>query len=197
MATVNHALHHVGQSHNEWAVNYNQNDVDTIREQILQTEAMKRRWLVLILIVAIAALAGAIALLSTNYALYSSSENTKKKLQEDNAALKSRADQTQQQLDAKNAKDTSEAQTRAEAQAKLDKVLPAVISDKASAGEVASFARMVYNLPNRRIELDSKPSDKLFRNWKVNAGSTTEVYTLVGGFVDGKWVVYSNLVARR
>src|ERR1700730_761498 len=92
MATANHAFHHVSQSHNEWAVNYNQNDVDTIREQILQTEAMKRRWLVLILIGAIAALVGAIALLSTNYALYSSSESSKKKLQEDNASLKSRAD---------------------------------------------------------------------------------------------------------
>src|SRR5438552_18286929 len=115
MAAVNHSLHHVGQSNNEWAVNYNQNDVDTIREQILQTEAMKRRWLLLILIVAIAALAGAIALLSTNYALYSSSESSKKKLQEDNASPKSRADQTQQQLDVKTAKDTNDAQTRPEA----------------------------------------------------------------------------------
>jgi len=197
MATINHPLHHIGQANDEWPVNYNQNDVDTIRQQILQTEAMKRRWLVLVLIVTIAALAGAIALLSTNYALYSSSENGKKKLQEENAALKSRADQTQQQLDAKNAKDSSDAQTRADAQAKLDKVLPAVISDRAGSGEVASFARMVYNLPNRRIELDSKPPDNLFRNWKTSSGSTTEVYTLVGGFVDGKWVVYSNLVARK
>lgn len=197
MATVNHPLHHVGQPHDEWAVNYNQNDVDTIRQQILQTEAMKRRWLVLVLIVAIAALAGVIALLSTNYALYSSSENSRKKLQEENVALKSRADQTQQQLDARNAKDARDAQTRAEAQTKLDKLRSAVISDKAGAGEVATFARMVYNLPNRRIELDSKPPDKLFRNWKVSVDSTTEVYTLVGGFVDGKWVVYSNLVAHK
>jgi hypothetical protein len=56
---------------------------------------------------------------------------------------------------------------------------------------------MVYSLPGGRIELDRKPPDKLFRNWKVANGSTTEVYALVGGFVDGKWVVYSNLVARK
>ena len=56
---------------------------------------------------------------------------------------------------------------------------------------------MVHALPNSKVELDSKPPDKLFRNWKVTIGGATETYTLVGGFVDGKWVVYSNLVARR
>ncbi len=197
MATTNQPPHRGSRTHDEWVGTYNQSDVDTIREQIEQTESDKRRWLVMALIVAVAVMVGAIVLLSTTYALYSASESSKKKLQEENAALKSRADQTQQQLDAKNARDASDAQTRADAQARLEKLLPAVLSDKASAGEVAIFARMVYNLPNRRIELDSRPPDKLFRNWKVSTGSSTEVYTLVGGFVDGKWVVYSNLVARR
>jgi cell division protein FtsB len=199
MATTNqppHAgAHHAGtRTHNEWAVSYNQSDVDNIRQQIEQTESAKRRWLFLALLITIAALVGAIVLLSTNYALYSSSESEKKRLVQENAALKQRLDQTQQQLDAKMAKETTEAQTRAEAQAKLDKLLPAVLNDNAGGGEVASFARMVYNLPNRRVELDRKPPDKLFRNWKVNNGRETEVYTLVGGLVDGKWVVYSNLV---
>jgi len=158
---------------------------------------MKRRWLLLALIIAIAALAGAIILLSTSYALYSASESSRKRLEVENAVLKSRADQTQQQLDAKTAKEASDAQARADAQARLDKLLPAVLRENAGGGEVGSFARMVYNLPNRRIELEKKPSDKLFRNWRVTNGSATEVYTLVGGFVDGKWVVYSNLVARK
>jgi cell division protein FtsB len=183
--------------HDEWVVNYRQSDVDTIREQIEQTEATKRRLLLLVLIVAVAALAGAIVLLSTSYALYSSSQSSKKKLEQEHAELKSRADQTRQQLDAKTAKETSDAQTRTDAQAKLDKLLPAVLNDHAGGGEVASFARMIFNLPDRRVELDRKPPDKLFRNWRVTNGSTTDTYTLVGGFVDGKWVVYSNLVARK
>jgi cell division protein FtsB len=183
--------------HDEWVVNYRQSDVDTIREQIEQTEATKRRLLLLVLIVAVAALAGAIVLLSTSYALYSSSQSSKRKLEQEHAELKSRADQTQQQLDAKTAKETSDAQTRTDAQAKLDKLLPAVLNDHAGGGEVASFARMIYNLPSGRIELERKPPDKLFRNWRVINGSTSDTYTLVGGFVDGKWVVYSNLVARR
>ncbi|MEK6324777.1 MAG: hypothetical protein AABN33_24305 [Acidobacteriota bacterium] len=197
MATMNPSPPHTTRPHDEWVVSYRQSDVDTIREQIEQTEATKRRLLLLALIVAIAALAGAIVLLSTSYALYSASESSKKKLEQEHAELKSRADLTQQQLDAKTAKEASDTQARAEAQAKLEKLLHAVLNEKAGGGEVASFARLVYNLPNRRIELEAKPPDKLFRNWKVTTGSTTEVYTLVGGFVEGKWVVYSNLVARR
>jgi len=194
MAISNQSPHAGTRTHNEFAVSYNQSDVDNIRGQIEQTESAKRRWLFLALIITIAALIGAIVLLSTNYALYSSGESEKKRLVQENAALKQRADQTQQQLDAKMAKETSEAQTRAEAQAKMDKLLPAVLNDNVSGGEVASFARMVYNLPGRRVELERKPPDKLFRNWKVTTGGETEVYTLVGGLVDGKWVVYSNLV---
>ena len=189
---------HAGtRTHNEWAVSYNQSDVDNIRNQIEETESAKRRWLFLALVITIAALVGAIVLLSTNYALYSSSESDKKKLTQENAALKSRADQTQQQLDAKNVQETKQAEARSDAQTKLQTVLPSVLRGTASSGEVASFARMVHALPNNRIELDSKPADKLFRNWRVTVGGTTETYTLVGGVLDGKWVVYSNLVARR
>lgn len=179
------------------AVHYGQSDVDTIREQIEQTEAMKRRWLFLAMIISIAALVGAIVLLSTNYALYSSAESDKKALVQENAALKARVDQTEQQLEAKTAQEAKDAEARAEAQTKLQTVLPAVLRGNAGPGEIASFARMVYSLPNSRVELDSPPPNKLFRNWRTTVGGTTETYTLVGGFVDGKWVVYSNLVARR
>lgn len=189
------AAHHAGtRTHNEFAVNYNQSDVDNIRQQIEQTESAKRRWLFLALIITIAALVGAIVLLSTNYALYSSSESEKKRLIQENAALKQRADQTQKQLDEKMAKDNAEAAARADAQAKLDKLLPAVLHDDASGSEVASFAKMVYHMPGGRVELERKPPDKLFRNWRLSKGDDVEIYTLVGGLVDGKWVVYSCLV---
>jgi cell division protein FtsB len=197
METTNQSSQSDTRTHNEWAVSYNQSDVDNIRDQIEQTESAKRRWVFLVLVIAIAALVGAIVLLSTSYALYSSSESEKKKLIQENAALKLRADQTQQQLDSKNLQETKEAEARAEAQAKLQTVLPSVLGGTASSGEIASFARMVNALPGNRIELDSKPPDKLFRNWRVTVGGATETYTLVGGVVEGKWVVYSNLVARR
>jgi cell division protein FtsB len=179
----------------EVAVHYGQSDVDTIRQQIEQTEAMKRRWLFMAMIVSIAALVGAIVLLSTNYALYSSAESEKKKLVQENAALKTRVDQTQQQLDAKNAQDTKQAESRADAQKRLQSLLPSIMKGSAGPNEIAAFARMVHAQPGGRIELDSAPPDKIFRNWKTTNGNTSELYTLVGGFVGGKWVVYSNLVA--
>ena len=197
MATTNQPPHAGTRTHNEWAISYNQSDVDNIRDQIEQTESAKRRWLFLALVVTIAALVGAIVLLSTNYTLYSSSESDKKKLVQENAAIKSLADQAQQQLDSKNAQEAKQAEARADAQTRLQTLLPSVLRGNASPGEVASFARMVHALPNNRVELDSKPPDKLFRNWRVTVGATTETYTLVGGFVDSKWVVYSNLVARK
>jgi cell division protein FtsB len=196
MEITNQSPYH-GTRAQSFAVHYGQSDVDTIREQIEQTEAMKRRWLFMAMIISIAALVGAIVLLSTNYALYSSSESDKKSLTQENAGLKSKLDQSQQQLETKNAQDAKQAEARAEAQTKLQTVLPGVLSGSAGPGEIANFARMVSALPYGKVELDTKPPDRLFRNWKVTKGATTEIYTLVGGFVDGKWVVYSNLVARK
>ena len=196
MATINHPPHSI-RPRDQWTINYTQGDVDTIRQQIEQTESAKRHWLVLAFIIALAVLAASIALLSTNYALYSSSEKDKKNLVEENAALKARVDKTQQQLDGKTAQETKDAQARAEAESRLSKLMPVVLGEKAGGGEMASFARMVYYVPNSRVELSERPPNELFRNWKVTTGSTTEVFTMTGGFVDGKWIVYSNLIARK
>jgi len=180
----------------QWAVTYTQTDLDMIREQIEMTESSKRRSLLLALLIASAALVAIIVSLGTIYGQYSSSESEKKRLTDENAQLRSTAQQTQQQLDAARAKIEQDAQQRQQAQTKLEKATPPVIRGVASSAEVASFARMVHNLPGARIELDQKPSDKLFRNWKTSDGKTTEIYALVGGFVDGKWVLYSNLVSK-
>ncbi|HKP88272.1 MAG TPA: hypothetical protein VJZ26_19360 [Blastocatellia bacterium] len=182
---------------NPWAVSYTQSDVDTIRKQIEQNESAKRHWLLLALIISLGALVGAVALLSTSYALYGRSEADNKRLGEENATLKSSAESCQQQLSAATAAQEKEAQASSEAQAKLDKLLAAALNSYASASDTGAFARLVSDLPHSRIEVNEQPPAKLFRNWKVQTGSTTEIYTLVGGFVDGKWVIHSNLVSRK
>ena len=75
-------------AHSQWAVSYTQSDVDTIREQIEQNEAAKRRWLFLALMITVAALVGVVILMSSSYALYSKSESDKRKLSDENAGLK-------------------------------------------------------------------------------------------------------------
>ncbi len=193
MAPTDKSSHSAGG----WSVSYTQGDVDMIREQIMQDQAAKRRFLVLLLMVTGAAMAGAIILLSTSYALYASSETDKKQLAEENGSLKSDLDQCRQQLAAKTAQEQKQAAARTEAQSRLSTLLPSVLRSEVSGTDAANFAKMVYGLPESKLELDSKPPDKLFRNWRVKTDSGVDTYTLVGGFVDGKWVVYSNLVASR
>ena len=179
------------------AITYVQRDVDVIRQQIEQTESNKRRGLILALVLTLVVLAGTIVWWSTSYARYATNESDKQSLAQENSALRLRADQTQQQLDLANAALAKQSQHKADAQAKFEKLLPDVLRGNASPGEVASFAQMVHSEASGRLELDQKPPDKLFRNWRVSGGDEPGTYALVGGFVDGKWVVYSNLVSRR
>jgi cell division protein FtsB len=180
-----------------WAVNYTQGDVDTIREQIEQTESAKRRWIILLLMIAGGALVGAIVLLTTSYALYSSSESENKSLARENSTLKARVAELEQQVGVLAAEKEKGEQARAASEARFEQLLPAVLGSRASDSDIASFARMVSDLPRGRIETVTKPPDRLFRNWKAKTDSGMEIYTLVGGFIDGKWLIHSNLVARR
>src|SRR3982751_6737409 len=124
----------------QWAVSYTQGDVDTIREQIEQNEATKRRWLWLTLMIALAALAGVVILLTSSYALYSRSESDKRRLSDENGALKSVGEQCQQQLKAATAAQEHEAQTRTEAQSRMGTLMPAVSRGASGEGDTAAFA---------------------------------------------------------
>ena len=178
-------------------VYYTPNDVDVIREQIIQGESMKRRWLVLGLILATAGLAGTVALLSSSYALYARTEAQNDQLTKQNATTTQRNNEVQQALDALKARDAKQESARAEAQALEQKILSGLPGNAGlSPTQGAAFAKAIYQLGGH-VESTSKPPDKLFRNWKVTGDSGTEIYTVVGGFVDGKWVIYSNLVARK
>ena len=180
-----------------WSISYTQSDVDTIREQIVQDENAKRHWLLLALLITIGGLALTVTLLSTSYALYARATSERDELAAENATLKKQGAEAQQQIEALSAREAKEAEARALSQAMLDRLRQQVLDIGASPNQAANFARMVYDLPGHQVELAAKPPDKVFRNWKITNGSTTEIYTLVGGFVDGKWIAYSNLVARR
>jgi len=194
--TTNRTSHPAISSRKEWSVSYTQRDVETIREQIEQEQSARRRLLVLALLVLAAALVGAIVLLSTSYGLYSRSVSQKQTLSDENSALKTQAAGCNQQLTELQQKQATYDQTRTEARAKLQKVLPAALAPSSGGHEASMLASMLYSLPDHQIEVDKKPPDSIFRNWKVKSGDVTSTYALVGGFVDGKWIIYSNLIAR-
>jgi hypothetical protein len=173
---------------------YTQSDVDTLREQIEQDEAAKRRWLLLLLLITAAALVGTIIWLSTNYALYSSSESEKQQLADENAGLKSQLNKAQKDLSGYMDKEKKQEEAVAKAKESVTKLLPGALGGV----NVPQFAHQVYESPNSRIEMDSVPPSSLFKNWRMtNDAGGTDVYTLVGGNIGGKWVIYSNLIARQ
>jgi hypothetical protein len=194
--TVSNPAIRGSQARDSRTVYYTQSDVDVIRDQIIQGETMKRRSLMLGLILATAGLAATIALLSSSYGLYARSKAQNDELTRQNAATAQRNTDAQQALDALRARDARQESTKAEAMALVQKLLPGGSANTAAPIQGSSLARAVHQLGGH-VETPSKPPDKLFRNWKVIADSSTEVYTVVGGFVDGKWVIYSNLVGRR
>ena len=194
--TTNRTSHPAMSSRKEWSVSYTQRDVDTIREQIQQEQSARRRLLMLALMVVTAALVGAIILLSTSYGLYSRSLSLKQALGNENAALKTQAAESNKQLNELQQKQTGIDQTSAEARSHLQKILPAALSQTSGNRDASTLASMLYALPNHQIEVDRKPPDSIFRNWRVKSGDLTNTYALVGGFVDGKWIIYSNLIAR-
>jgi hypothetical protein len=195
--STNRVIEGPGRAPRQWSVTYSQSDIDFIREQIEQTESYKRRGLLLAFLVTLAVLAGALFILGNVYSNYRSSESNQAKLTRESAALQTNADQTQKQLDAAKAAVEKEARERAEAQARLQKLLPAVAGGAAGPSDIATFARLVNRLPGASVELPGKPPDSLFRNWKLTEGSVIETYSLIGGFVDGKWTVSSSLISRR
>ena len=195
--TVSSEAIRAAQRRDQRTVYYTQNDVDVIREQIIQGESMKRRSLILGLILATAGLAATIALLSSSYAISARTEAQNNQLTQQNAATTQRSTEAQQALEAMRARDARQESAKGEAQALVQKLFSGVPGNAdASAIQGGKLARAVHQLGGH-VETGSKPPDKLFRNWKVNADSGTEFYTVVGGFVDGKWVIYSNLVARK
>jgi len=194
--TTDRTTHPAISSRKEWSVSYSQRDVETIREQIEQEQSARRKLLVVALMVLTAALVGAIILLSTSYGLYNRSLSLKQSLADENSTLKTQTAQCNQQLTELQQKEASFDQTRTEARAKLQKILPSALGPSSGGREASVLASMLYNLPDHQIELDHKPPDSIFKNWRVKSGEITSTYALVGGFVDGKWIIYSNLIAK-
>jgi len=180
-----------------WSVSYTQRDVDTIREQINQEQAARRRLLVLAFFLTTAGLVGAIILLSTSYGLYSRSLAQREALTGENSTLKAQAADCNQQLAILERKLATVDQTRTDARARLQTLLPAALSPASAGRQAPSLAAMVYSLPDHQVEIDRKPPNSIFRNWRTKSGDVTSTYALVGGFIDGKWIIYSNLLTRR
>jgi|GEM_PF-833003 len=175
-------------------VMYTQDHVDMIREQLLAAEAAKRKFLLLLTVVAFLGLVGSLAFLGAKYAQFALAKSELSAAQAENASLKSELQKAKEALQLKEAQEARSKQAIKERDERLSILLPKVLRDEASGAEIGEFAQLVSSLPDRKIEVERMPPDKLFRNWRVIRGGTVEIYSLIGGFVQGRWVIYSNLV---
>ena len=173
---------------------YSQQEYDMVRRQTIQMEEEKRALIRLFLMITSVALAMALVLLGIVYRQYTkvSSEIGSAKGEAHDASTKYQqcAQDLQQKTDQLNQRAAAATAQRERNEALIAKVT----GGAASANEVAEFARTVYEMPGHTVEVNRMPKNALFHNYKLRTQDRIEVYTLVPGQVDGKSVIYANLV---
>jgi hypothetical protein len=175
---------------------YSQQEFEMVRRQTIQIEAEKRAFLRLALTVVSALFLASLLLLTVIYRNYSASDD---KYQSSEA----RAKEFEMKFQAAS-------RELAEKKAILDKlnekavkqnaVIAAntqkMINKTASTDELAALAHAVYQQPSHSIPLPSIPPDNVLRNYKIRVDGRLHTYVLVAGQVDGKWILYSNLLRK-
>ena len=63
-------------------------------------------------------------------------------------------------------------------------------------GGMDRIAHAIYELPGHSTTLPSIPPDRILKRFRHRSGGQNYAYVLVAGMVDGKWTLYSNLVAK-
>jgi cell division protein FtsL len=172
---------------------YSQEEYDQVRRQTMQMEGEKRAVLRLGLIVVTLLLVAALLVLSAVWVHYRSREGiaeaAEAKAGQAEAALahtRTELEQKTQELE----RLTNVATKRSET---VDRLTPRVVAHT-SAAEMAQFAHAVYETPGHMVELPKVPPNELLKRFKYTVNGQTRTYQVIPGFLNGKWVVYSNLV---
>lgn len=176
---------------------YSQQEYEMVRRQTMQIEAEKRALLRWTLMVVAGALAVTLLALGWMYQQYSSADG---KVEAAEArAVKAEADfkKVNQELTEKKAILDRQAATAAQQNSTITNLVPRVVSGLAGDGELAALAHAIYeSRPNHVIELPRIPPDNILRRYRFRAGNEVRAYVLIAGQLDGKWVLYSNLVGK-
>jgi len=175
---------------------YSQQEYDMMRRQTLQIEAEKRAMFRTLLMGVSILLA--LSLLSLGYIFlrYSQSSSLISAAEARASLAEAQYQKANQELQDKRAQLESISQRAAQRNEKINSLLPAVMRKGASDGEIAALAHAIYESPGHVIELPGIPPDSILRRYRYRSGGEVRAYVLVAGNVNGKWLLYSNLVAR-
>src|SRR5581483_11789524 len=166
-----------------------------VRRQTMQIEAEKRALLRFMVMVLSILLIGALLAAGMFYGMYQRNINIADSAASRIEALQKQLDESTRALREKKAE--LEKITNAARQQQLEGMSPKILSKAASTAEIGEFAHNVYESPGRRVEVPRPPPNDLFTRFYRyrTADGKTQKFVLVAGELDGRKVIYSNLVS--
>ncbi len=173
---------------------YSQQEYDMVRRQTMQIEAEKRAVLRMALIGVTVLFAGSLLLVGWMYQRYSSADNRITAAQDAAAKYKDQLQKTSAELAEKKAILDKDSASRAGQNAVIESVVPKMLGKTATNNELAELAHAIFQQPDHSIPLPSIPPDNVLRRFRLRVDGRPYSYVLVAGMVDGKWVLYSNLL---
>ncbi len=173
---------------------YSKQEYDMVRRQTMQIEAEKRALLRFLLIVTSLLLGIAFLLLVFIYQRYSSADHAIKTAEAKIATTERQLQQTTRELAEKKAILEKNAAALSKQNAIIETVVPKMLSKVARDAEVGELAHAIFQQPGHMISLPSIPPDNVLRRYRIWVDGRPHSYVLVAGLVDGRWVLYSNLV---
>ncbi|HKX31887.1 MAG TPA: hypothetical protein VJ302_29645 [Blastocatellia bacterium] len=173
---------------------YSQQEYDMVRRQTMQIEAEKRAVLRFALIVVTVLFASSLLAMGWMYRRYSSADSEVRTAESKVEQLESTLQETRRDLAEKKATLEKYSVEASKQSSVIESVVPTMLSKSARESELADLAHAIFQQPGHVITLPSIPPDNVLRRYKVRIDNRVNNYILVAGLVDGKWVLYSNLV---
>lgn len=163
----------------------------------MQIEAEKRAVLRWALMVVTGGLALALLGLGWMYQQYSTADNKVEAAETARTKAETELKKVSQDLAEKKAILDKQATTAAQQNSTLGNLVPKAVSGTASDAELAALAHAIYeSRTGHAVEVPRVPPDKILRRYRYHVGSETLSYVFIAGQVDGKWLLYSNLVGK-
>ncbi len=166
-----------------------------VRRQTMQMEAEKRVFLRFLLVVVTLLFGGALFLISWMYRQYSSAESRVSSALAETSRYKGELEVVRAELQEKVAILTRDTNARQEVESTINTLLPRVISGAARDAEIGELAHAVYQRPGHMIQLPAKAPDSIHQGkYRIRVQNRPFSYIIIIGLLDGKWVLYSNMV---
>lgn len=173
---------------------YSQQEYDMVRRQTIQIEAEKRALLRWALIVVTTLLALVLLVTAWMYRSYSAADDEVEAAQTRATNAETELQQVRRELDEKKGILDRNSATAAKQSATIETVVPRMLNQTASDGELAALAHAIHQQPGHMIELPRIPPNSVLRSYRLRVDGKPHKFTFVPGLLDGKWVIYSVLV---